>query len=357
MGLNLLLFRVLIFLVASSGGLLSEALAMGSSQGGLTNNVLQFRVLHLVLRGNSPAVARDLVDTAKRSGYNAIQFMLTDGVTMVKSPWVPKPNAWTKKQLIDWVAYIRKSGLEAIPEVKLLTHQDKLLAKKHPNLLFNAVTYDPRKEDVYSLIFPFIDEIIESFSPKIIHIGHDEVVGWNKAHALKKLHAGETPLPAHLFIKDVSRLHSYLRKRGVEVWMWGDMLLDPEEFPDMLAEHLHGSMPGYGKVLRDQLPRDIVICDWHYFDRQSNFASLARMQAEGFRVIAATWKREGTIRNFARHAREQHAYGLMATTWYNMDSPEHGPLVQWIALTSARLFQDPSAIDISAAPTSATLDE
>lgn len=310
----------------------------------------QYRILHLVLRGNSLDVARNMVDAAQAAGYNAIQFLLTDGVNLDKAPWSPKSNAWTKAQLLEWVAYIRARGLEPMPEVKLLTHQQLFLAAKFPDLLFNAVTYDPRKEDVYKVVFPFLDEIIESFRPRIVHIGHDEVVGWNKPHARKMLKPGEVPLPAELFLQDVLRLHGHLRSKGIEVWMWGDTLMAPEEFPDMLARHLHGGLPGYGKVLRDRLPRDIVICDWHYFDEQKEFPSLARLQSEGFRVIAATWKQEETIRNFARYARDKGAYGLMATTWYNMDAPKAGPLVQWILRASGRFFLDPSAPGIGPAP-------
>lgn len=331
-------------------GLAGHALAQDATQTAAAPAATPYRVLHLVLRGNSMAVARDIVDTAKDSGYNAIQFLLTDGVSMDKAPWVPNQRAWSKAQLLEWVAYIRARGLEPIPEVKLLTHQEKFLADKHPELLFNAVTYDPRKEAVYALVLPFLDEIIASLRPRALHIGHDEVVGWNKAHARKMLKPGEVPLPADLYLQDVLRVHGHLRDRGIEVWMWGDMLLTADEFPGMLHDHLHGGMPGYGKALRDRLPRDIVICDWHYFDGQVDFPSLARMQAEGFRVIGATWKREATIRNLARYANAQGAYGLMATTWYNMDSPKHGSLVQWIARASGRFFHDPDAPGIGPAP-------
>lgn len=309
-----------------------------------------YRILHVVLRGNNYADAREIVKLAKKSGFTAIQFMITRGISLEHAPWTPIPGAWSKAQLIDWVTYIRENGLEPIPEIKLLTHQDKYLAKKYPELLYNAFTYDPRLDFVYTLTFQLLDEIIDSIRPSIIHIGHDEAIGWNRAHTLKKLKTGEKPLPADLFLFDVLKLHSYLRSKDIEVWMWGDMLASPNEFPNMLANHLHGGMVGYGKKLRDQLPRDIVICDWHYFDKQEEFPFLERMQSEGFRVVAATWSNEQTIRNFARYALQHHAYGLMATTWYSIDSPKDGPLVDWIVRTSGRLFHDPSASDIEPQP-------
>ncbi len=319
------------------------------AQGKITTNSnaspMQYRILHIVLRGPPMEVARSLVDTAKASGYNAIQFMLTDGVMLDNAPWTPKKRTWTKAQLLDWVAYVRSNGLEVIPEVKLLTHQELFLQPLHPELLFNSVTYDPRKEAVYKKVFPLLDEIIRSIRPAAIHIGHDEVVGWNKAHARKMLKPGEGPLPADLFLQDVLRIHAYLKSKGVATWMWGDMLLTSEEFPSMLPKHLHGGMPGYGRVLRDQLPRDIVICDWHYFDQQKDFPSMSVMQAEGFKVIGSTWHNETTTRNFARYAREHRAFGMMATTWYHIHA-DKADLVDRIVRSSGRIFLDPdSSID------------
>ena len=79
---------------------------------------------------------------------------------------------------------------------------------------------------------------------------------------------------------------------------------------------MHGGAVGYGKAVRERLPRSIVICDWHYDDDRENFPSLVELQREGFRVIAATWKKEKTIRQFSRFAARNRAYGMMATSWF-----------------------------------------
>lgn len=321
---------------------LTEAQAQGKMPERGSASAVPYRIVHVVLRGAPMDSARALVDTAKASGFNAIQFMLTDGVKLENSPWTPNANAWSKAELLDWVAYARSRGMEMIPEVKLLTHQEKFFQERYPELMFNAVTYDPRKEGVYQLVLPLLDEIISSIRPMAIHIGHDEVVGWNKAHARKKLKSGEVPLPADLFLKDVLKIHGYLKSKGIATWMWGDMLLTTEEFPSMLAKHLHGGLSGYGKKLRDRLPRDIVICDWHYFDRQQDFPSMSKLQEEGFKVIGATWKTEAAIRNYSRYANTHRGYGMMATTWYNFHT-NTADQVDWIIRSSGRIFLDPEA--------------
>jgi hypothetical protein len=75
-------------------------------------------------------------------------------------------------------------------------------------------------------------------------------------------------------------------------------------------------MPGYGKALRDRIPREIVMCVWHYFDRQEEFETVGKLAKEGFREIGASWKRESTMKNLSLFASENGANGMIATTWY-----------------------------------------
>jgi len=203
--------------------------------------------------------------------------------------------------------------------------------------MYNAVTYDPQKKEVYKKVFLLIDEIIETLKPTALHIGHDEVVGWNSHHARKILNKNEKMLPSSLFLSDVLTIHDYLKKHNIETWMWGDMLISPQEFPSMLKKHLHGGFNGYGKQLRHKIPKDIVICDWHYFDKQKNFPTLTTMQKEGFHVIGSTWKKKKTIHNFSHYASKHNAYGMMATTWFHVQRKEWN-IIDNIINTSGRIF-------------------
>jgi hypothetical protein len=188
--------------------------------------------------------------------------------------------------------------------------------------MFNQSTYDPRKVETYVHVFDLLDEIINITHPNAINIGHDEVAGHSPGSRKKWLKPNDEVLPAELFLQDVVKLHGYLKEKEVETWMWGDMLIAPDEFPTMLKRHMHGTVYGYGKSLRKQLPKDIVICDWHNFDKQSDFPSLGVMRKEGFRVIGATWKKKNTIQNFSHYAGLNDAYGMMATTWFHVQRKE-----------------------------------
>lgn len=277
------------------------------------------RALHIVLKSVRLRRARWMVDLAHDAGFNTIIFRLSSGVLLDTSPWVAKDNAWSREKFQDWVSYIREKGMEAIPEIKLLTHQKRAFFQdSYPHLMFNADTYDPRKEEVYTNVFRLLNEVITLIDPVAIHIGHDEVAGHKEKSAKRWLREGESILPADLFLKDTLRVYDYLKKRNIETWMWGDMLISPSEFPGMHSRNIHGGTAGYGKILREKLPRDIVICDWHYPDKQPDFPSLAVMKTEGFRVLGTTWRKEITIKNFSRYAAIHNAEGMIATLWHDV---------------------------------------
>jgi hypothetical protein len=265
------------------------------------------RAVHVVL--NSLAVS-DLVrqaDMAERAGFNTMILDLGNKVAFRSFPGQLSPTAWSPDEFLSVVSYIRSKGMEVIPGVPLLSHQWQFLAGTHPELMFAPGDYNPENTGVYKLVFPYLDEIISTIRPRAIHIGHDEVEG---------------ALPADSFLRDVNLLHDHLKQKSVETWMWGDMLLSRDEFPSMFPGPLSGNAPGYGRRLRAKLPKDIVICDWHYRDTQTDFPSLAAFKADGFRVLGATWKNSQTTRNFSRYAAVHGAEGMIVTTWFDPNEPK-----------------------------------
>ena len=286
------------------------------------------RALHLVVANLSVADARHLIEVASRGRFNTILLGMPwqNGLLLRSTPWVvPGKYTWSRNDLVDVAEYARRKGLEVVPQIELLSHQEVLLASPFPGLMFNAFTYDPGNARTYEIVLPIIDEIIELLHPKAMHIGHDEVAGWRPGRNLLK--QGERILPPDLFLEDVTRLHGYLRNKGIETWMWGDMLVSPEEFPSMREDALHGIHAGYGKELRRKIPRDIVICDWHYLDDQDEFPSLEAFKAEGFRVIGTIFKNAKTTRNFSHYAAAQGAEGMIATTWFIPGARNHAALI------------------------------
>lgn len=293
------------------------------------------RAVHVVLRRLTLERARWLVRLARQEGFNTVIAQVTDGVQLDHAPWTPLPDAWTLAEFVRWITYAKQQGLEVIPELKLLTHQQKFV--RDPALLWNRETYDPRNPEVYRRVFAVIDELLTLLHPQAFHIGHDEVFGHREP-------ATSNMLPAHLYLQDVRRLHAWLTQRGVAVWMWGDMLISPDEFPGMDTTYLHGGAPGYGRALRRQLPRDMTICDWHYTDTQTTFPSLARFAAEGFSVLGTVWKKPATVQQLSRYAAQHGARGMIVGTFSHVQRGEWDVvtrIVQQAGLAFRQAFPDP----------------
>lgn len=280
------------------------------------------RALHVQLEYGknpvTPEMVKKIIKDAQGQGFNTLIILLANKVNFATLPIPFNGKKWSTEEFLEVSNFAKQHGMDLVPEVKLLSHQEKFFEKNYPNLMYNRVTYDPRKPAVYQLVSAYLDEIIALLHPSVILIGHDEVAGHNPSWVEKWLRTGEVMLPAELFLQDVLYIHDYLKKSGIETWMWGDMLISSEEFPEMLARELHGGSVGYGKALRAKLPRDIVICDWHYSDDQPDFPSLGAFKAEGFRVLGATWKKSKTIHNFSRYAATHGADGMIATTWFHV---------------------------------------
>jgi hypothetical protein len=173
-----------------------------------------------------------------------------------------------------------------------------------------------------------MDELLDAFEADAFHVGMDEVF----LIASDQCPRCRGKDPAELFAKAVNDYHAHLvGRRGVEMLMWGDRLLDD-------------AVTGYGKweasqngtaPAIDKIPQDIIICDWHYGLRQA-YPSVLYFQQKGFRVVSASWKDKQAALAFLDYARRtatERWLGHMGTTW--VDGAEF----------AKALLGDPSASD------------
>jgi hypothetical protein len=274
------------------------------------------RAIHFVMRGLDQEMWRRLINQARHARLNVVIVQIADAIQLDTLPDVARPDALTASEFHGLVDYARANGLRVIPEIKFLTHQEKFLKNSYPGGMFNTRTYDPQDKRIRALVSDYLDELIEIIGPDAVHIGHDEVRGANSVGKPNGLRPGEQPLPAPLFLESVKYLHGLLEDRGIETWMWGDMLAAADEFPDINGRTLHGI--GEYLAIRDLLPREIVICDWQYFETK-DFPSAHLFSDLGFAVMGATWKRSKTIHAFSRYvAKLPTGTGMIATTWFEV---------------------------------------
>ena len=169
--------------------------------------------------------------------------------------------------------------------------------------------WDPLNAEVWRIVFKLMDEIIDAFRADAIHVGMDEVflLGSEQSPSTK----GKDP--GVLFANAVKEIHSHLRKRKVEMLMWGDRLIDGKKYD--LGEW-EAATNGTATAV-DLIPKDIIICDWHYEPRES-YLSIPMFIEKGFRVVPAGWKDVDATKaliQFSRRHTGSKLLGYMFTTW------------------------------------------
>lgn len=235
----------------------------------------------------------------------------------------------------------RRHNIRIIPQINLLGHQswastpNKLMKVypqfdetpwvkfpekyewPNPDKLY-CKSYCPLAPGLHEVLFAVIDELCDVFETDAFHAGMDEV-----------FYLGEDQCPrcggrdkAELFAGEVRTLHDHLTQKGREMWIWGDRLLDGK------TTGLGEWEASYNNTWRaiDMIPKDVVICDWHY-QRADQTAVLFAMK--GFRVVTCPWRDPGVgvtqVRDMV-HYREvstpemkQRFLGIVETTWSPTD--------------------------------------
>jgi len=171
--------------------------------------------------------------------------------------------------------------------------------------------YNPNNPRLYPLVDSILEEVLDTFgNPATLHIGHDEVFNpnakWpNQPESVKK---GARAI----FNDDVAHFYDICKKRNIEMLMWHDMLLTPEECPENGA----GGPPDNISELRKTLPKDIGIVFWRY-SANMGFTDVDKVFDEGFHTLyGATWYDCLNISDMCRHGLEKgNLKGMLQTTW------------------------------------------
>lgn len=277
-----------------------------------------FRAIHVVVRKVTSSDVERIANIAVDSGFNTIILQLsTDTIPLKAIKKIPVTTyRWKDNELKQLVDRLYEKGLWVIPEIKLLTHQEKFLARSYPEYMYNSSTYNPRSTELLKkIVFPVIDEIISLTRSDLIHIGHDEVAGHSVKSRNKWLLESEEMLPANDYLHHLEIVGDYLESKGIKAMIWGDMLLSQSEFDGMARQHLHGNSVGYGKSARTKIPKGIVIADWHYVDKQKEYPSLKTFVNEGFLAVGTVWRQKRSAKNFISYAEHVQAGGMIVSTW------------------------------------------
>src|SRR6185369_14813838 len=245
----------------------------------------QWRSVHLLDYNTDvelDALGQNLEALAKQ-GINVIVLEVDYNFNFKSHPELRRgTNPITRDGARRFAALCRKFKIRLIPEFQSVGH--KSWKSETFSLLTVYPKFDltpgafPNNEGIYCrewdvlnpvvwrVVFELMDEIIDAFNADALHVGMDEVflLGSEQSPSTK----GKDP--AMLFAKAVNELHTHLvRKRRVEMLMWGDRLIDGNKLD--LGEW-EASKNGTAAAV-DMIPKDIIICPWHYEARE-NYPSI-----------------------------------------------------------------------------------
>lgn len=187
----------------------------------------------------------------------------------------------------------RNSFLKAYPEFDEAPHipDENLIAKEHIKVGDKwLATYTPawccNEPRIYDVVLPAIDELIEAMGAKTVHLGMDEIFLFGQCDRCRGMK------PADLFKNSVLRFYNYYKEKGIGVMIWGDRLLDANkligEGGAYRARHTKDFENVGTACTIDELPKDMIITDWHY-DFEESYPSVGELFSHGYTVWPSCW--------------------------------------------------------------------
>lgn len=298
---------------------------------------LPVRGIHFSAPGKRdlPATLEFIRTALATNGVNTLIIEFNYRYDFQSRPEFADPSALGRAEMKQLLDTCRARGIELIPMINCLGHQswaarnDRLL-QLHPefdetpgkypeNQDIYCRSYCPLHPEVHAVLFDLIDELVRDSEAKAFHVGMDEVFLLADPDCPRC--AGKAP--ADLFAGEVTRLRDHLVGIGCRPWIWGDRFLDAKATGlgrwEASENQTHPAI--------DQVPKDLVICDWHYNAAPDTAAYFAR---KGFAVVSSPWRKPGVALEQLEKMRAlradndlavaDRAWGMLQTTWCGLEA-------------------------------------
>jgi hypothetical protein len=285
--------------------------------------------------GTLPKLKTLIHDVLSKNRCNTLIYEIDYNYAFASHPEIkPEPGgAWTKDQVRELAQACRDEGIKVIPEINCLGHQSWLfppgsLLKAHPEFEeipdastkytdlkskdFYCRSWCPLHPNLNKTMFDLFGELIDAFQTDMFHVGMDEVfiIGSKKC---PRCHDKNT---ADLFAGQVLAFHDFFKSKGLTMLMWGDRLLNSKEMG--YSEWDSSDNGTYAAI--DRVPKDIILCDWHYeYNPKVGFPSAKYFSEKGFRVWPTVYQKLDDSVKFmdaARQLNSPHIIGTLASTWF-----------------------------------------
>ena len=315
--------------IRTAGTVMTLAVALGLNAASPT---LPVRGIHVMAPkpDEMDLALRFIREALPKEGVNTLVMEFDYRYQFARRPEVTDPDALSKDDVQKIAAACRQAGARLVPQINCLGHQSWAantggLLRAHPeldetpgkypqNTGIYCRSYCPLHPQVHAIVFDLIDELAEATGADAFHAGMDEIflLGEDDCPRCK----GKSK--ADLFAGEVKALHDHLAQSGRTLWIWGDRFLDGATTG---MGQWEASINGTQDAIR-AVPKDIVICDWHY---ERVLPSITYFAMQGFPVVACPWRKPNValgqlamVRDTRAHATSEIAdrmKGVLETTW------------------------------------------
>jgi hypothetical protein len=287
---------------------------------------IALHLLHFQNDADLETIEAQLPDLAAR-GVNVLVLEVDYGFEFQSHPELRiAEKVMTRAGAKRFVQACRKHGIKVIPQFQSFGHQSWAkdtwtLLTRYPELDSTPGAFpnnegiycrewDPMNPRVYEIVYALIDEIIDAFEAEALHVGMDEIflIGHEKSPSTR----GKDP--AEVYAKAVNDMYAHIvKKRGLEMIMWGDRLIDAERYDyGEWESSKNNTWPAIYMI-----PKDIIIADWHY-EKRDSYPSLQMFLDKGFRVLPTSWKDVEASRVYIEYANglaHPRLLGHLFTSW------------------------------------------
>jgi hexosaminidase len=273
------------------------------------------RAFHLDLRiqrMTMPAL-EDLATRLHRGGINTLIVEYEATYPFDNNPLIPNQYAYTRAQIISFVAFCNRLGIDLIPLQQSFGHLEYILRNERYRQLRedqkDLSQVCPLETLKDSLLFTSLfTELSSTHTSQYIHIGCDEthLLG----HCAKCRRKAEKEGISKLYIDYVKMLCQIVIGLGKRPILWADIAL---KYPEAIKA----------------LPKGTIFVDWNYGWDMNRFGDHQKLINSGFEIWGAPamrsspdnyyltqWQKHfDNIRDFVPKARQMGYKGIVLTSW------------------------------------------
>lgn len=302
---------------------------------------------------------RSLLELTRSAGYNAFGLYMEHRFAYPSTPWAHGAGAVTPEMVRTLQADF--PDIQIIPFLNLLGHMEGFIyteyGRKFAEERFKGMQACPTNIETAELANSLIEDVLETFSAEIIHIGGDEAQQLGNCARCQEVGGGapmrgpgdrpedlttarhhdsshhKADKKARIYARYFAPLARKILDAGRRPAIWGDMLL---EYPKAAVA----------------MPRETLIFDWQYFESPEK--STRKLMNYGFEVVCcpslqtynAAWlhveQSERNVKEHVRVANELNTYGVCVTTWENALFGSYEALMPAIQACGELLSAEPS---------------